>query len=69
MSSKDGNIGIQKKNTKWFSIKLISDPQTVNQVGVYEKMTEKNSVDDHRVWLCIRVTFSSIGKVFGLPAD
>ena len=30
---------------------------------------EINSVDDHRVWLCIHVTFSSIGKVFGLPAD
>ena len=31
---------------------------------------EINSVDDHRVWLFIRLTFSwSIGKVFGLPAD
>ena len=42
-----------------------------NQVGVHEKndRNEINSVDDHRVWLCICVIFSSIGKVFGLPAD
>ena len=41
------------------------------QVGVREKTdrNEINSVDDHCVWFCIRVTFSSsIGKVFGLPA-
>ena len=31
---------------------------------------EINSVDDHRVWFCIRLTlFSSIGKGYGLPAD
>ena len=31
---------------------------------------EINSVDDHRVWLCIRVIFfTSIGKVHGLPDD
>ena len=38
-----------------------------NQVGVQEKndRNEINRVDDHRVWLCIHVTFlSSIGKVF-----
>ena len=38
------------------------------QVGVHGKMTnEINSVDDRCVWLCIRVTFSSIGKVLKLP--
>ena len=30
---------------------------------------EINSVFDHRVWLCIRVTSSPIGRVLGLPAD
>ena len=45
-----------------------------NQVGlgVHEKndRNEINSVDAYRVWMCIRVTFSSsIRKVFGLPAD
>ena len=42
-----------------------------NQVGVHEKndRDEINSMDDHRVWLCIRFTFSSsIGKVYGLSA-
>ena len=38
------------------------------QVGVHGKMTnEINSVDDRCVWLCIRVTSSSIGKVLKLP--
>ena len=43
-----------------------------NQVGVHEQndRDEINSVDDHRVCLCIRATFFSlIGIVFGLPAD
>ena len=43
-----------------------------NQVGVHGKndRNEINNVDNHRDWLSIRVTFSSsIGKVYGLPAD
>ena len=43
-----------------------------NQVGVHEKndRNEINSMDDHRVWLCIRsISSSSIGEVYGLSAD
>ena len=52
---------------------FISGPQISSiRWGCMKKndRNEINSVDDHRVWLCIRVTFfSSIGKVFGSPAD
>ena len=37
------------------------------QVRVRGKMTNEINMDDHCVWMCIRVTFSSIGKVLGLP--
>ena len=39
------------------------------QVGVHGKNDRKyfNGVDDQCVWLCIRVTFSSIGRVLKLP--
>ena len=40
--------------------------------GAWKKnhRNEINNVNEHRVWLCIRVTFfSSIGIFFGLPAD
>ena len=52
---------------------FISDPHiSSNKLECVKKnnRNEINSVDDHRVWLCIRVTFSSSsGKVFGLPSD
>ena len=42
--------------------------RSFKQVGVHGKMTnEINSVDDRCVWLCIRITCSSIGKVLKLP--
>ena len=45
---------------KLFSIMFISDHRSVQSGGVHEKndRNEINSVDDHHVWLCIRVTFS-----------
>ena len=71
MYSKVWSIGIQK-HTKMIQHHVhIINPDLFNQVGVHEKndRNEINSVD-YRVWLCIHVTFSSsIGKVFGLPAD
>ena len=71
MSSKVWSIGIQK-HTKMIQHHVhIRSTDQFKQVGVQEKKdrNEINSVDDHRAWLCIRVIFSSIGKVFGLPAD
>ena len=72
MSCKVWSIVIPK-HTKMIQHHVhIRSTDQFNQVGVHEKndRIEINSVDDHRVWLCIRVTFtSSIGKVFGLPAD
>ena len=61
------------KNTqKLFSIMFISDPQ-ISSIRwgcmIKNNRNEINNVDAHRVWLCIHVTFSSIGKVFRLPAD
>ena len=71
MSSKVWSIGVQK-HTKMIQHHVqIRSTDHFNQ-GAWKKndRNEINSVDDHRVWLCIRVTFSSsIGKVFGLPAD
>ena len=68
MSSKVWSIGIQK-HTKMIQHHVhIRSTDQFNQVGVHAKndRNEINGVDDHRVWLCIRVTFSSIGKkVFG----
>ena len=72
MSSKDWSIGIQKRTKIIQHHVHIRSTDQFNQVGVHEKNDRNkiNSVDGHRVWLCIRVTFSSsIGKVFGLPAD
>ena len=70
MSSKDWSIGIQK-HTKMIQHHVQNRfTDQFNQVGVHEKndRNEINSVDDHRIWLFICVIFSSIGKVFGLPA-
>ena len=69
MAGKVWSIGIQK-HTKMIKYHVhIRFTDQFNQVGVHDR-NEINSVDDHRVWLCIRVTFfSSIGNVFGLPAD
>ena len=73
MSSKIWSIGIQKHTKKIHQKVHIRSTDQFNQVGVHEKndsRNEINSVDDHRVWLCVRITiFSSIGKVFRLPAD
>ena len=71
MSSKVWSIGIQK-HTKMIQHHVhIRFTDQFNQVGVREKndRNEINIVDVHRVWLCIREAFSSIGKVFGLPVD
>ena len=72
MSSKVFSIGMQK-HTKTIQHHVhIRSKDQFKQVGVHGKndRNEINSVDDLCVWLCIRVTFfSSIGKVFGLPAD
>ena len=72
MSSKVWSNGIQK-HTKIIQHNVhIRSTNQFNQVGMHEKndRNEINSVDDHYVWLCIRVIFfTSIGKVFGLPAD
>ena len=71
MSSKVWSIGIQrhtKMNQHHVHIRSIDQ---YNQVGCM-KINDRNeikSVDAHHVWLCILVTFSSIGNVFGLPAD
>ena len=67
MSSRVWSIGIQK-HTKMIQHHVhIRSTDQFNQVGVHEKndRNEINSGDDHGVWLCIRVTFSSsMGKVF-----
>ena len=72
MSNKVWSIGIQK-HTKMIQRHVhIRSTDQFNQVGVHEKndRNEINSMDDHRVWLCICFTFfSSIGKVYGLSAD
>ena len=72
MFSQIWSIGIQK-HTKIIQHHVhIRSTDQFNQVGVHEKndRNEINSVDDHRIWLCIRVTFFSlIGNVFELPAD
>ena len=70
MSGKVWSIGIQKHIKMIHYHVHIRSTDQFNQVGVHEKSdrNEINSVDDHCVWLCIRVTsFSSIGKVFELP--
>ena len=72
MSSKVWSIGIQKHTTMIQHHVHIRSTDQFNRVGVHEKndRNEINSVDDLRVWLCIRVIFFlSIGNVFGLPAD
>ena len=58
MSSKVWSIEIQK-HTKMIQHHVhIRSRDQFNQVGVHEKndRNEINSVDDHRVWLFIRVT-------------
>ena len=67
MSSKVWNIGIQKRTKMIQHHVHISSTYLFNQIGVHEKndRNEINSMDDHRVCLCIRETFSSsIGKLF-----
>ena len=72
MSSKVWSFRIQK-HTKMIQHHVhIRSTDQFNQVGVHERndRTDINSVDDHCVWLYIRVNFfSSVGKVFGLHAD
>ena len=57
----------------YISVMFITAPQiSSNRLGCMNKndRNEINSVDDRRVWLRNRVTFSSsLGKVYGLPAD
>ena len=71
MSSKICSIKIQKHTKMIQHHVYIRSTDQFNQVGVHEKndRNEMKSVNDHRVWLCVRVNFSSIGKVFRLPAD
>ena len=62
------SIGLQKLKKIIENHVHIRSTDHFKQVGVHGKMTsEINSVDDRCVWLCIRVTFSSIGKVLKLP--
>ena len=65
MSSKVWSVGYQK-HTKMIQHHVHNGPtDQFKQVGVCEKNdgNEINSVDDHNIWLCIRVTFSPlIGK-------
>ena len=72
MSSKICSIKIQK-HTKMIQHHVhIRSTDQFNQVGCMKIIDrhEINSVNDHRVWLCVRVNlFSSIDKVFRLPAD
>ena len=58
MSSKVWSIGIQKHTKMIQHYVHIRSTDQFNQVGVHEKndRNEINSVDDHRVWLFIRVT-------------
>ena len=58
MSSKVWSIGIQKRTKMIQHHVHIRSTDQFNQVGVHEKndRSEINSVDDHRVWLFIRVT-------------
>ena len=70
MSSKVWSIGLQK-HTKMIQhhVPMIHRSNRLECVKNNDR-NEINSVDDHRVWLCIRVTFSSsIVKGYGLPAD
>ena len=72
MSSKVWSTGIQKthKNDSASCSYQIHKSVQSGRGASKNNRNGINSVDDHRVWLCIRVTFcSSIGKVFGLPAD
>ena len=72
MFSKDWSIGIPK-HTKTIQHHVhIRSTDQFKQVGVHVKngRNEISIVDDHRVWLCIRVTFPLlIGKIYGLAAD
>ena len=71
-SSKVWSIEIQKHTKMSQHHVHIRSTDQFNQVGVHENndRNEINSVDDHCVRLCIRVTFSSsIGNVYGLPSD
>ena len=62
------SIGLQKLTKMIENHVHIRSTDHFKQVGVHGKMTnETNSVDDRCVWLCIRVTSSSIGKVLKLP--
>ena len=62
------SIGLQKLTKLIENHVHIRSTDHFKQVGVHGKMTnEINSVDDRCVWLCICVTFSSIGKVLKLP--
>ena len=65
MSSKVWSIGIQKHTKMIQHHVYIRSTDQFNQVGVHEKndRNEMNSVYDHRVWLCIRVTiFSNLDR-------
>ena len=58
MSCKVRSIGIQKHTKMIQHHVLIRSTDQFNQVGAHENndRNEINSGDDHRVWLCIRVT-------------
>ena len=62
MSSKVWDIWIQKHTKMIQHHVYIRSIDQFNQVGVHEKKNDRyeiNSLNDHRVWLCIRVTFFS----------
>ena len=58
MSSKVWSIGIQKHTKMIHHHVHIRSTDQFNRLGVHEKKIDRNeinSVDDLRVWLCIRV--------------
>ena len=63
------SIGLQKHTKLIENHVHIRSTDHFKQVCIMHKndRNEINSVDDHCVWLCIRVTFTSIGKVLKLP--
>ena len=62
------NIGLQKRTKMIENHVHIRSAIILNRLGALKNdRNEINSMDDQCIWLCIRVTFSWIGKVLKLP--